>query len=79
MGEDNYGEYLYKEGIKHKQWKEEMQEMQQERKAAEEENLPFQPSISKRAKALVRDMPVVDRLLLLEQVIIIATQKAPQL
>jgi len=79
VGEDNYGEYLYKEGIKHKQWKEEMQEMQQERKAAEEENLPFQPSISKRAKALVRDMPVVDRLLLLEQVIIIATQKAPQL
>lgn len=65
----NYGEYLYQEGVKHKQWKDEQTELQLERKAQEEASkTPFRPEISKRSKQLVRDMPVVERLLLLDQV-----------
>ncbi len=64
----NYGEFLYNEGIKSSHVKAEQARQVQIQKRAEEINCRFQPQINEISKKLRRDMPVVERLLMLEQV-----------
>ena len=64
----NYGEFLYQEGIKSKHVRnEQARHIHSQRRGAELDG-NFQPHINEVSKNLRRDMPVVERLLMLEQV-----------
>lgn len=64
----NYGEFLYVEGLKRQQFREEQLGQVLEEREREGQEQSFTPQISKMSKALKREMPVVERLLMLEQV-----------
>ena len=65
----NYGSFLYHEGIERRDIKEEqMRQIKQNEHMEEEKETTFTPLISKTSKRLRRDMPVVERLFMLEQV-----------
>eukprot|EP00960_Hanusia_phi_P060346 764477-Hanusia_phi.AAC.5 len=65
----NYGEFLYQEGLLRRYQKTEyMNMLKREEEAKEDIENTFSPRISQTSKTLRRDMPVVERLLMLEQV-----------
>jgi hypothetical protein len=64
----NYGEFLYNEGIKSKHVKAEQARHILNQRQGEELDGNFTPQINEVSKNLRRDMPVVERLLMLEQV-----------
>ena len=65
----NYGEFLYQEGLARRQMQEERRRLVKEEELREESSQHlFSPQISPVSRQLRRDMPVVERLLMLDQV-----------
>jgi len=65
----NYGEFLYTEGLERRDIKsEQVRLIKHNEQREQEKEATFTPRISKTSKALRRDMPVVERLFMLEQV-----------
>ena len=66
---DNYGEFLYNEGLERRDIKaEQVRLIKHNEQREEEKEATFKPRISTESKRLRRDMPVVERLFMLEQV-----------
>jgi hypothetical protein len=65
----NYGEFLYNQGVERSDIKaEQVRLIKHNEQMEEEKETTFTPRISKTSKNLRRDMPVVERLFMLDQV-----------